>query len=87
MPAQSKRKKWTKGKIKEKSNNAVLIDRDGYEKIIKEVCKNKLLTPSNLTDRFHITVSLAKNIFSDLCDKKVLKSVDAATKKTLYTKN
>ena len=38
----AKKKKWSKGKVKEKLNNAVFFDQDSYGKLIKEIPKNKL---------------------------------------------
>ncbi|ABW97964.1 rps25 (nucleomorph) [Hemiselmis andersenii] len=87
MANQQKKKKWSKGKIKEKSNNYVLIDNDIYEKILKEICKNKIITISNLSERFHITSSLSKKILSFLCEKKILKNTQNSTRYGIYTRN
>ncbi|GAB2292447.1 40S ribosomal protein S25, partial [Dionaea muscipula] len=46
-----KKKKWSKGKQKEKVNNMVLFDQATYDKLLSEVPKYKLVTPSILSDR------------------------------------
>ncbi|KAF8396289.1 hypothetical protein HHK36_017904 [Tetracentron sinense] len=56
MPAKSgrgkqKKKKWSKGKQKEKVNYMVLFDQASYDKLSSEVPKYKLITPFILSDR------------------------------------
>ncbi|KAG9449698.1 hypothetical protein H6P81_009663 [Aristolochia fimbriata] len=55
-----KKKKWSKGKQKEKVNNMVLFDEATYDKLLSEVPKYKLITPSILSDRLRINGSLAR---------------------------
>jgi small subunit ribosomal protein S25e len=47
--------KWSKGKQKEKVNNAVLFDQATYDKLITEVPKYKQITPSVLSERLRVT--------------------------------
>merc|ERR1712194_14319 len=42
----SKKKKWAKGKVKEKLANMVQFDKATYDKMMKEIPKAKLITPS-----------------------------------------
>ncbi|XP_023522962.1 40S ribosomal protein S25-2-like, partial [Cucurbita pepo subsp. pepo] len=49
-----KKKKWSKGKQKEKVNNMVLFDQGTYDKLLSEVPKYKLITPSILSDRMRV---------------------------------
>ncbi|XP_044483111.1 40S ribosomal protein S25-3-like isoform X2 [Mangifera indica] len=49
-----KKKKWSKGKQKEKVNNMVLFDQATYDKLLSEVPKYKLVTPSVLSDRLRV---------------------------------
>ncbi|XP_020675513.1 40S ribosomal protein S25-4-like [Dendrobium catenatum] len=53
-----KKKKWSKGKQKEKVNNAVLFDQASYDKMLTEVPKYKMITPSVLSDRLRVWVLL-----------------------------
>ena len=46
--------KWSKGKQKEKVNNMVLFDQATYDKLLSEVPKYKLITPSILSDRLRV---------------------------------
>ncbi len=50
--------KWSKGKQKEKVNNMVLFDQATYDKLLSEVPKFKLVTPSVLSDRLRVSIRL-----------------------------
>ena len=56
----AKKKKWSKGKNKEKVNNAILFDKTSFEKMLSEVPKFKMITISILSDRLRINCSLAR---------------------------
>ncbi|WFC97427.1 40S ribosomal protein S25 [Malassezia yamatoensis] len=55
-----KKKKWSKGKVKDKAQNAVTLDKALYERVMKEVPTFKMITPSVLIDRLKINGSLAR---------------------------
>jgi ribosomal protein S25 len=65
----SKKKKWSKGKMKEKVNNLVLFDQATYDKLIGEVPKYKMITPSILADRLRLNGSLARAAIRELLSK------------------
>jgi len=46
--------KWSKGKNKDKVNNQVLFDKPNYDKLLAEVPKYKMITPSVLADRLRV---------------------------------
>ncbi|KAF5200800.1 40S ribosomal protein S25 [Thalictrum thalictroides] len=54
------KRKWSKGKQKEKVNNMVLFDRATYDKLLSEAPKFKLITPSILCDGLRVNGSLAR---------------------------
>nr|UXY87748.1 40S ribosomal protein S25 [Cryptomonas curvata] len=87
MSEKAKRKKWSKGKSKEKTNNLILIDSENYDRILREIFKNKVLTPSNLSERFHISCSLSKKILKDLANKKLIFELKKSSKQSIYVKN
>ena len=53
---------------------------------MKEISKDKLITPNMLTSRFRVSCSLAKKLLMDLSDRKIIKKVKISAKETLYTK-
>merc|ERR1711875_113010 len=57
----AKKKKWSKGKVRDKLNNLVLYDKATYDKLYKEVPSYKLITPSVVSERLKIRGSLARS--------------------------
>jgi small subunit ribosomal protein S25e len=81
-----KKKKWSKGKQKEKVNNMVLFDQGTYDKLLVEVPKFKLVTPSVLSDRLRITGSLARKAIKELMAKGTIRLVAAHANQQIYTR-
>ncbi|CAG5117356.1 unnamed protein product [Candidula unifasciata] len=51
------KKKWSKGKVRDKLNNLILFDTATYDKLYKEVPSYKLITPSVVSERLIHLVS------------------------------
>ncbi|MCO5601711.1 hypothetical protein L7F22_055834 [Adiantum nelumboides] len=81
-----KKKKWSKGKQKEKVNNMVLFDQATYDKLMSEVPKYKLITPSILSDRLRINGSLARKAIRELTDCGTIRLVAAHANQQIYTR-
>lgn len=81
-----KKKKWSKGKQKEKVNNAVLFDQLNYDKMLVEVPKYKMITPSVLSDRLRINGSLARRVIKDLMARGSIRMVAAHSAQQIYTR-
>eukprot|EP00047_Mylnosiga_fluctuans_P001263 m.219559 g.219559 ORF g.219559 m.219559 type:complete len:110 (-) comp10190_c0_seq1:49-378(-) len=71
----AKKKKWSKGKVRDKLNNAVLMDVSTYEKLTKEVPSYKLITPAVVSDRLKVRGSLARRAMTELINKGLIKPV------------
>ncbi|XP_050937245.1 40S ribosomal protein S25-2-like isoform X2 [Cucumis melo] len=80
------KKKWSKGKQKEKVNNMVLFDQGTYDKLLVEVPKYKLVTPSILSDRLRINGSLARRAIKDLMARGLIRMVSAHASQEIYTR-
>ena len=52
----AKKKKWSKGKSRDKLNNLVLFDKNTYDKLYKEVPTYKLITPSIVSERLKVRI-------------------------------
>ena len=50
----AKKKKWSKGKVKEKLSNLVLFDKITYDKMLADVPKLKLITPSIISEKLKV---------------------------------
>ncbi|XP_031266072.1 40S ribosomal protein S25-like [Pistacia vera] len=81
-----KKKKWSKGKQKEKVNNMVLFDQATYDKLLSEVPKYKLVTPSILSDRLRINGSLARSAINDLMARGSIRMISAHASQQIYTR-
>merc|ERR1711915_1091415 len=71
----AKKKKWSKGKVRDKLNNLVLFDEQTYEKLLKEVPSYKLITPSVVSERMKISGSLARRALDDMNQKGIIRQV------------
>merc|ERR1711901_17705 len=64
--ASAKKKNWSKGKVREKLNNAVTFDQPTYDKMMKEAAMFKLVTPSVISERLKVNGSLARRAITEL---------------------
>ncbi|KAG4301818.1 hypothetical protein PCANB_002079 [Pneumocystis canis] len=80
------KKKWSKGKIKDKSNNAVVLDEALYERLYKDVAYYRLVTVSVLVDRLKINGSLARKALTTLSEQGIIKKVDHHHAQAIYTR-
>lgn len=56
----AKKKKWSKGKVKDKAQHAVVLDKATYDRILKEVPTFRFISQSILIERLKINGSLAR---------------------------
>merc|ERR1712048_911544 len=83
----AKKKKWSKGKVRDKLNNLVLFDKATYDKLYKEVPSYKLITPSVVSERLKIRGSLARFALIELEGKGLIRKVSAHHAQMIYTRN
>eukprot|EP00899_Mesostigma_viride_P006844 jgi/Mesvir1/16160/Mv08429-RA.1 len=81
-----KKKKWSKGKQKEKAANMVLFDQTTYEKLLAEAPKFKLITTSILSDRLRISGSLARKAIRELMSRGLIRMVVSHANQQIYTR-
>ncbi|KTW28938.1 hypothetical protein T552_01566 [Pneumocystis carinii B80] len=80
------KKKWSKGKVKEKSNNTVILDKQTCDKIYKDVLSYRFISISVFVDRFKINGSLARKALKTLFDEGIIKKVGLHHAQTIYTR-
>merc|ERR1712057_96360 len=85
--SKGKKKKWSKGKVKEKANNAVLLDKATLEKLNAEVPKYKMITPSILVDRMRVNGSLARYCINKLWSEGKIKPVSKNRSQWIFTRD
>uniref|UniRef100_A0A1I7YA88 40S ribosomal protein S25 n=1 Tax=Steinernema glaseri TaxID=37863 RepID=A0A1I7YA88_9BILA len=84
----AKKKKWSKGKVRDKLNNMVLFDKATYDKLYKEVSvvTYKLITPSVVSERLKVRASLAKKGLRELLDQGLIRPVVQHSGQQVYTR-
>merc|ERR1711974_582544 len=82
----AKKKKWSKGKVRDKLNNLVLFDKATYDKLMKDVTSYKLITPSVVSERLKITGSLARKALDELQSKGLIRQVVKHHAQLVYTR-
>ena len=81
-----KKKKWSKGKTKEKADHAVTMDKAVYDKLMKEVPTYKLITVGVLVDRLRVNGSVARRALVELEGKGIIKKVSHHAACPIYTR-
>ena len=71
---------------REKVNNAVLFEKSVYEKLLAEVPKYKMITPSILSDRLRIGGSLARAAIKELHSKGLIRPLVKHAQQQIYTR-
>ncbi|VVT51954.1 40S ribosomal protein eS25 [Magnusiomyces paraingens] len=80
------KKKWSKGKVKDKAQHHVILDQPLYDRIFKEAATYKLVSVSVLVDRLKIGGSLARVALRDLEEQGVIKPVIKHSKQYTFTR-
>merc|ERR1712214_191946 len=82
----AKKRKWSKGKSRDKLNNLVLFDKVTYDKLYKEVPTYKLITPSIVSERLRVRGSLARKALIELEEKGLIRNVVSHRAQMIYTR-
>ncbi|CEQ39587.1 SPOSA6832_01116 [Sporobolomyces salmonicolor] len=82
----AKKKKWSKGKVKDKANNAVICDKPTYDRIMKEVPTFKMISQSVLIERMKINGSLARIAIAHLEKEGLIKPLIHHRSQLVYTR-
>merc|ERR1712010_415650 len=85
--ASKSKKKWSKGKVREKLNNMVVFDQNTYDRMMKEAATMKLVTPSTISERLKVSGSLARRSIQELLKAGSIKLVDKHSNQYIYTRN
>merc|ERR1739842_224325 len=82
----AKKKKWSKGKTRDKLNNLVLFDKATYDKLMKEVPSYKLRSPAIVSERMKVRGSLARKALQELQTKGLIRQVVKHRSQLIYTR-
>ncbi|GKT56761.1 40S ribosomal protein S25 [Colletotrichum tofieldiae] len=76
----------SKGKVKDKAQHAVILDKATSDKLYKDVQSYRLVTVAVLVDRLKINGSLARRCLADLEEKGIIKPIVQHSKMKIYTR-
>eukprot|EP00996_Jenningsia_fusiforme_P004843 NODE_5715_length_645_cov_464.768456_g5327_i0.p1 GENE.NODE_5715_length_645_cov_464.768456_g5327_i0~~NODE_5715_length_645_cov_464.768456_g5327_i0.p1 ORF type:complete len:119 (+),score=42.89 NODE_5715_length_645_cov_464.768456_g5327_i0:105-461(+) len=82
----AKKKKWSKGKVREKLNNLVMWEKAARDKLYAEVPKYKLITTAIVSDRLKVNGSLARQALQVLAAEGLIVPVLNAQKCKIFTR-
>ena len=71
------KKKWSKGKVSDKSNLDVFVDPKKLQEITKDLPKMRLVTLATVSDRFKVTMSLARQLIRYFAAQGMITALDA----------
>lgn len=74
------KKKWNAGGKKEKKDFNVFLNNDQFNDMSKEISKMKLITPSILSERFKVVMSVAKRAIRFFVQENKIKELGKQTK-------
>ncbi|XP_036900646.1 40S ribosomal protein S25-like, partial [Sturnira hondurensis] len=86
-PGVKARKKWSKGKARDKLNNLVLFDKATHDKLCKEVPNYKLITPAVVSEQLKVCSSLARAALQELLSEGLIELVSKHRAQVIYTRN
>ena len=78
--------KWSKGKVKEKLSNLVLFDKTSYEKMLTDIPKQRLITPSIISEKLKVNGSLARKAVKELLSKGLIRPILTHKQQCIYTR-
>ena len=70
------KKKWSKGKVTEKSNLDVYVDPKKFKDMEKDIPRMKLITLSSVSDRFKVTLSVARKVIRYFAEQNKITALD-----------
>lgn len=80
------KKKWSKGKVREKLNNLTLWDKNSAAKLSSDIPKGKAITIAKVSDACKVNGTLAREGLKLLEAQGLIKKVTQKRKFLLYTK-
>ena len=82
-----KKKKWSKGKARDKVDNKVLFSKEQFDRLHEEVPKMKLITVSAVVEKLKVNGGLARRALRDLAEEGKIRPVSLSRAQQIYTRN
>ena len=72
--------------MKEKLANAVLFDKATYDRMLNDTPKQKLITPSIISEKLKVNGSLARKAVKELMSKNLIRPILTHSSQAIYTR-
>ena len=72
--------------MKEKLSNLVLFDKATYEKMLSDVPKRKVITPSIISEMLKVNGSLARKAVKELASKNLIRPILTHKHQSIFTR-
>eukprot|EP00541_Cyclophora_tenuis_P002201 CAMPEP_0116549088 /NCGR_PEP_ID=MMETSP0397-20121206/4688_1 /TAXON_ID=216820 /ORGANISM="Cyclophora tenuis, Strain ECT3854" /LENGTH=110 /DNA_ID=CAMNT_0004073791 /DNA_START=51 /DNA_END=383 /DNA_ORIENTATION=- len=82
-----RKKKWSKGKNRDKVDNKVLMTKEQHERLHSEVPKMKLITVSAVVEKLKVNGGLARRALRELAEEGKIREVLISRSQRIYTRN
>merc|ERR1712226_1184753 len=82
-----KKKKWSKGKSRDKVDNKVLLSKEQYDRLYAEVPKMKLITVSSVVEKLKVSGGLARRSLRMLSEEGKIRPVLLSRAQQIYTRS
>ncbi|KAI6151691.1 ribosomal protein S25 [Pisolithus tinctorius] len=82
----AKKKKWSKGKVKDKAQHSIVLDKPTYDRIMKEVPTFRFISQSILIERLKVNGSLARVAIRHLEKEGAIKRIVHHSSQLVYTR-
>jgi small subunit ribosomal protein S25e len=82
-----KKKKWSKGKARDKVDNKVLFSREQLERFVGAVTKMKLITVSTVVEKLKISGGLARRALNNMAEEGSIRAICTSRAQRIYTRN
>ena len=82
-----KKKKWSKGKARDKVDNKVLMSKEQFDRLYSEVPKMKLITVSAVVEKLKVSGGLARRSLRLLANENLIRPVLLSRAQMIYTRN
>ncbi|KAF8556297.1 ribosomal protein S25, partial [Imleria badia] len=82
----AKKKKWSKGKVKDKAQHSVICDKATYDRVMKEAPTWRFISQSILIERLKVNGSLARVAIRHLEKEGLIKRIVHHSGQLIYTR-
>lgn len=78
------KKKWTAGKQKEDVSRLAIVEPGLFQKIAKDVENMKIITKTNIVDKYNVNMYSSIRILRYLCENGVISLLNKSSRSVLY---